>query len=90
MGLTAARRARMVLENLRTVLAIEILCAAQAVDLRKLPTGKGLRPVVQALRKKVPPLKRDRVVAKDIEAVRALVAEGNLISAAAGAIGELK
>jgi len=90
MGLTAARRARMVLENLRTILSIEILCAAQAVDLRKLPTGRGLRPVIKTLRKKVPPLKRDRVVAKDIEAVRVLVADGELLKAAEGAVGKLK
>jgi histidine ammonia-lyase len=89
MGLTAARRARMVLENLRTILAIELLCAAQAVDLRKLPTGAGLRPVVAALRKRVPPLKRDRVVAKDIEAARALAADGTLLEAATAAVGEL-
>ena len=36
----------MVLENLRTILAIEVLCAAQAVDLRRLPTGAGLRPAL--------------------------------------------
>ncbi|MBI3831888.1 MAG: histidine ammonia-lyase [Planctomycetes bacterium] len=89
MGLTAARRARMVLENLRTILAIEVLCAAQAVDLRKLPTGAGLRPVVAALRKRVPPLKRDRVVAKDIEAARALAADGTLLEAAQSAVGGL-
>ena len=90
MGLTAARRARMVLENLRTVLAIEILCAAQAVHLRRLPTGIGLRPVLDALRRKVPPLKRDRVVAKDIAAARALLADGTLLRAAERVVGRLQ
>lgn len=89
MGLTAARRARMVIENLRTILSIEVLCAVQAVELRKLPTGKGLRPVVKALRNRVPPLLADRVIAKDIAAARALVAEGALVAAAERAVGEL-
>src|SRR5258708_6848988 len=39
MGLTAARMARAVLENVRTILAIEIICAAQAIHLRKKRTG---------------------------------------------------
>lgn len=89
MGMTAARRARMVLENLRTILAIELLCAAQAVDLRKLPTGAGLRPVLQALRKVVPPLERDRVVATDIALVREKLVDGTLLHAAEEAVGRL-
>ena len=90
MGLTAARRARMVLENLRTILAIEVLCAAQAVHLRKLPTGEGLLPVLAALRRKVPPLTRDRVVAQDIEKTRRLAANGALLRAAEGVVGRLQ
>ena len=38
MGPIACRKARMILANLRKVLAIELLCAAQALDLR---TGKN-------------------------------------------------
>ena len=79
MGLTAARRARMVLENVRTILAIEILCAAQAIHLRRKRTGRGLEPVIKLLRRSVPPLVADRVVAKDIQAVRTLVASGELL-----------
>lgn len=89
MGLTAARRARMVLANTRIVLAIELLCAAQAVSLRKLETGLGLRPVLARLRRDVAPLERDRVVAKDIEAARALVENGELLREAEAAIGPL-
>ncbi|MCW8129753.1 MAG: histidine ammonia-lyase [Planctomycetota bacterium] len=89
MGMTAARRARMVLENLRTILSIELLCAAQAVDLRKLPTGAGLRPVLETLRRKVPPLRRDRVVSADIAAVREMIVDGSLLRAAELAVGRL-
>lgn len=89
MGLTAARRARRVLENARTVLAIEILCSAQAVELRKLPSGKGLRPVMARLRQAVPPLDQDRVPATDIEAVRKLVVDEALLTEAEGVVGAL-
>ncbi|MCZ7647599.1 MAG: histidine ammonia-lyase [Planctomycetota bacterium] len=89
MGMTSARRARAVLEHVRTVLAIELLCAAQAVGLRKLKTGRGLLPVMKAIRVRVPPLDADRVVAPEIEAVRELAASGELLRAAERAVGEL-
>jgi len=82
MGLTAARRARMILQNVHTILAIEILCAAQAIYLRKLPTGRALQLAIAELRKHVPPLKADRVVARDIEKARKLVESGALVRAA--------
>ena len=89
MGLTAARRARMILENIYTILAIEILCAAQAIHLRGLPTGRGLRPAIELLRRHVAPLESDRVVATDIQAVRRLLASDELLSAVEGKIGLL-
>jgi len=90
MGLTAARRARMIFENVLTVLAIEILCAAQAIHLRKTPTGIGLQPALDVLRKKVAPLDADRVVATDIQKVRALLSSGELLKAVESAVGELQ
>ena len=89
MGMTAALHARSVLENVRTILAIEILCAAQAIHLRANPTGRGLQPIVQTLRKHVPPLASDRVVSDDINKVRALLASGELLKAAEEAVGPL-
>jgi histidine ammonia-lyase len=89
MGLTAARRARMILENVRTVLAIELLCSAQAIHLRGKRSGDGLLPAIKVLRKKVKPLQADRVVATDIEAVRELLVSGELLRAVEAAVGEL-
>jgi histidine ammonia-lyase len=89
MGMTSALHARSILENVRTILAIEILCAAQAIHLRNNPTGRGLQPVIRLLRRDVPPLTEDRVVATDIEKVRRLVASGELLAAAESAIGAI-
>jgi histidine ammonia-lyase len=89
MGLTAARHARSILENVKTVLAIEILCATQAIHLRGNGTGKGLRPGIAALRKHVPPLMADRVVATDIELVRKLLDSGEILTAIETAVGPL-
>jgi len=79
MGMTAALKARSVVENVRTCLAIELLVAAQAVDLR-LPVRPAAR-VAEAhrrIRDTVPHLDEDRQLNRDIEAVCRLVDEGVL------------
>ncbi|HEX5634284.1 MAG TPA: aromatic amino acid lyase, partial [Gemmatimonadales bacterium] len=79
MGMTAALKARQVVENVRTCLAIELLVAAQALDLRA-----PLRPaprVAEAharIRAHVPHLSEDRALHRDIEAVCRLVDAGAL------------
>jgi histidine ammonia-lyase len=71
----------------RTVLAVELLCAAQGLDLR-LPVrpGPGLRAAHAHLRARVPPMMEDRPIAPDIRAVRAMIDDGSLLAAALGAL----
>ncbi len=79
MGMTAALKARQVLENVRACLAIEMLVAAQALDLR-LPLRPGPR-VAEAhrrIRAVVPHLDGDRELHRDVQAVCRLVDEGSL------------
>jgi histidine ammonia-lyase len=75
MGPIAARKARWVVSNVEKILAIELLTAAQALDFetRHRP-GRGVEVVRGAIRSVVPPLKEDRILAHDIEAVRELIA----------------
>lgn len=90
MGLTAALKARSVVANTRTVLAIEALCAAAGLD-QRLPArpGKGVRASRDALRARVPPLDADRPPSPDIEEVsRLLDAGGGLVEAALEACGK--
>ena len=79
MGMTAALKARSVVENVRTCLAIEMLVAAQALDLRR-PVRPATR-VAEAhrrIRDVVPHLDEDRELHRDISAVCRLVDEGVL------------
>jgi histidine ammonia-lyase len=79
MGPAAARKARQVLRNTETVLGIELLCAAQALEfLKPLHPGPGVEAAYRLVRERVPPLEEDRVLAPDIEAAAALVREGGL------------
>jgi len=77
MGMVAARQASQVLDNARRMVAIELLCAAQALDLRGLErAGAASRAAHAAVRARVAPLLDDRPLGGDVEEVAALVAAG--------------
>ncbi|XXF81049.1 histidine ammonia-lyase [Myxococcaceae bacterium GXIMD 01537] len=82
MGMTAALKGRQVAEFTRTCLAIEVLCAAQALDFR-LPVkpGKGALAAYELVRSRVPTLDKDRELHRDIEAVSQLIDSGALLDA---------
>lgn len=70
MGTTAARHALQVVQNVRKVLAIEAICAAQALDLRGVgKAGKGTQQLHRDIRKRVAELTHDRSLSEDIERV---------------------
>jgi histidine ammonia-lyase len=83
MGWSAGLKLRRSVDALRRVLAIEILTAARAIDLRA-PTkpSPATAAVVHALRAQVPGPGPDRYLAPEIEAAVELLAAGALISAA--------
>lgn len=90
MGVHAARKAAQIVENVASVLAIEILAAAQALDfLAPLRAGKGARAAHRAFRRRVPHMDRDRVLALDIETSRGVVDREELRRAAERAAGPL-
>ncbi|MGE0846515.1 MAG: histidine ammonia-lyase [Flavobacteriaceae bacterium] len=71
----AARRAAFAVDTAREIVAVEALLAAQACDIRGLEPAPALRPLYEAIRARVPVMKRDRVMAEDIAAVREGLAE---------------
>jgi histidine ammonia-lyase len=77
MGMSGARRLERMLRNLRTTIAIELLCACQGIDLlAPLQTGLLAKKAHELVRAKSRMLSVDRPLAADIEAVSALVADG--------------
>ncbi len=80
MATYAARRLGESAEDLRGVIAVELLCAAQGVDLRApLQTGVALRPVHAAVRTRAAFLDQDRQPAPDIAAVSDWIGAGSLL-----------
>jgi histidine ammonia-lyase len=90
MGWSAARKLRKVVENLARILAIELVTAARAIELRE-----GLKPspatgrVVKELRKVVPGVGPDRFLSPELEAATTLVNSGSIVSAAREVVKEL-
>lgn len=84
MGATAALKLAMIHDHVRTVLAIELLCAAQGMDLRRpLRTTAPLEAVHAVIRAKVPAMMVDRPLSPDIVAVRAMIDDGSLLASLA-------
>ena len=85
MGTTAARKAKMILQNTQDVLADELLTACQAIDIRRrLNThGQGLTPLHEAIyqhvRKEVAFYEVDREIWPDIRAVEKMIRSGELL-----------
>jgi histidine ammonia-lyase len=86
MGATSALKLAMIHDHVRTVLAIELLCAAQGIDLRRpLTTTRPLEAIHAAIRTRVPPMMVDRPISPDIVQIRTLIDDGSLVAAARGA-----
>ena len=85
MGTTAARKAGMIVQNTLSVLAMELLTACQAIDIRRrLNThGQGITPLHEALyqhvREKVAFFEVDREIWPDIAEVEKMVRSGELL-----------
>lgn len=90
MGANAARHTLEILENVRTVIAIELLTAAQAIDLRpdgQTRLGKGTSAAYQEIRQRVSTLDHDRALSPDIETLAQLIASDTVLEAVEQAIG---
>jgi histidine ammonia-lyase len=90
MGVHAARKAFTVVENTATVLGIELLAAAQALDFHKPRTpGRGALAAHRFARRRIRGMERDRFLAPDIAAARDLVVDPALVASIEAVVGRL-
>lgn len=91
MGVHAARKAAEVVDNAVTVLAIEMLAAAQALDILKpARPGRGAQAAHRFFRRHVPGMERDRMLAPDIDTARGIVSHPSLRAAVEKVVGPLR
>jgi histidine ammonia-lyase len=90
MATFAARRLRQMLLNTSHIVAIELLAAAQGIEfLRPLATAPALENVLRLVRSVSPAMMTDRSLARDMEAMCHLVADGGIGHCLGAAIPEL-
>jgi histidine ammonia-lyase len=91
MGTISARKCRDVVSNAEDVIAIELLCAAQALDLfTNMKSGEGTLAAYQVIRQAVPHLEKDRILSSDIAAVKQLMRDAKILNAVEKQVGELQ
>ncbi len=90
MGWGAARKLRLVIDNVARVIAVELIAASHAIDFRRpLEPASATRAVVELIRTVVPPADDDRFLAPELEAVEKLVSSGAILAAAESVTGPL-
>jgi len=90
MGTIAARKCCQVINNTEDVIAIELLCAAQALDLfTNLKPGEGTLEAYREIRKTISHLEKDRILSQDITAMKALIRNATILKAVEKKVGEL-
>ncbi|WP_407672914.1 histidine ammonia-lyase [Paenibacillus profundus] len=90
MGTTAARHAAQVIDNTAKVLAIELICAAEAAVFRGVDKlAPSTRTLFDKVRELVPPLTTDRSLGKEIEIIASVLSKGEFLHAVEKVSGPL-
>ncbi|WP_220184093.1 histidine ammonia-lyase [Thermoactinomyces mirandus] len=90
MGTIASRQAMEIVDNVRNVLAIELMCAAQSLDMREgKKLGKGTRIAYDLIRSRVKTLNDDRILYRDIKNIYDMIKDGTLAETVEKVIGNL-
>ena len=87
----SARKCREIIKNAQYVIAIELLCGAQALDLfTNLKPGAGTLAAYRTIRKAVSHLEKDRILSHDIQTMVDLIKGGSLLKEVEAVVGELR
>ena len=91
MGSISGRKALQIIGNLENILAIELLCAAQAFDFRRpLKSGPILEACHAYVRTKIDHADVDRIFADDIQKAHSIIAERKLSSIAKSEMSQIE
>lgn len=89
MGSVSATKLLPIFENVKRVLAIELLLAAQGCDYRAEEMSDGVRAAHRRVREEISHCSCDRCHKEELETALALVESGRLVAAVEGSMGAL-
>jgi histidine ammonia-lyase len=89
MGPIAARKLKEIMWNVINILAIEMMSGAQAIGFLDGKPGAGTLAAYKEIRKVVKPLKKDRVLYPDIQAIATKIANWDILNAVEDKVGEI-
>jgi histidine ammonia-lyase len=89
MGSVAALELLRVFENVISVLGIELLCAAQALDYREPRPGRGVEIAHRLVRERIAHSEADHLLDRELKRASEIVASDALIAPVEEAVGEL-
>jgi histidine ammonia-lyase len=88
LGTPGALKALKVIDNTRRILAIEYLCAAQAIEfLPKMALGRGTGTAYKRLRRHLPSMDEDRYLSPDIALIEAAMLQPDWLAEVEAVIG---
>lgn len=91
MGTIASRKAATIISHVQSVLAVELLCAAQAADFKGADKlGKGTRAAYDLVRSEVTFMDTDRAIYLDMNKVTQQIREGKYVQTVESVVGPLK
>jgi len=80
MGSISANKVVQIVENLNTVLAIELMVALQALDYRKITSSPAIEVIRKELRKKVKQLQHDRLLIDDMAYLKTCLKDNTIVN----------
>jgi len=91
MGTIAARKLGKIVRNAENIVAMELLCASQALGiLEPMNSSAAVKAAYDVIRKHVPFANEDRVFQKDIEKIKELIRDHSLLNAVKDSVGDLE
>ena len=91
MGTIGARKAREILDNATKVIAMELMGACQAIDIRgKTGLGMGTEQAYKVIRDRIVTLEDDRIMYTDINIAEDIVQSWEIVSKVEAEVGELR
>ena len=91
MGTIAARKFGQIVRNAENIVAMELLSASQALDfLKPLEAAGAVKPAHQLIRTRVPFAEEDRIFSLDVEAIKSMIRNDEILNCIRAAVGPLE